>query len=181
MLCSPSRDRLPASPRGRKRMFMYCEYTPSPAPPTGYVAYRLYDDGRLFAVFRHGAVEIADGDVLLAKLHRANSGSLLRERWANHCHEPLRPRRLSAVQVFLKPPPQRSRSIIAGVDRDVTASVLWPAHPDHTFLDVKAGDVLVGRARRKETVERVEIFRAFPTSACGLTITCGRDWLEGRG
>ena len=81
------------------------------------------------------------------------------------------------------------------VDRAFLAVIVWPdrdtdkpccklPESSQSWLDVRPGDTVLLKNDKnvwtQRTVEEVSLYRVFPTEFNGTTVTCARDWLEGR-
>ena len=68
-----------------------------------------------------------------------------------------------------------------GVNQIVNGKHLYPAHPDRTLMDVKAGEMLVFKRRGQLMIKRLKPWR---TRECKddtqyEEIVCGREWEAG--
>ncbi len=90
-------------------------------------------------------------------------------------------RRILALKFQLEATDGKILELIAWLEPDGNGKHLYPAHPDRTLMDVKAGDMLIFKRKDQLTIKRLKPWR---TRECKddtqyEEIVCGRDWEAG--
>lgn len=87
-------------------------------------------------------------------------------------------RKILALKFQLESVDGKIIELIAWLEPDGNGKYLYPAHPDKTLMDVKAGDVLIFNRKDQLTVKRLKPWRTRESKddTQYSEIECGSDW-----